>query len=221
MNGLEAVIFDMDGVIFDTEKYYLNIWTEVFSRRGYKLNPDIYISLMGTGRANVIKVFKESYGQSLPMDEMYKEKDDMLLNAIKNNMVPIKDGAEEILRFLKENNIKTALATSSRRERLRIQMEMHDIFKLFDTVVSGEDVQRGKPYPDIFIKAADKIKAQYKKCIVIEDSLSGIKGAHKAGMYPIHVEDLKKADEEILMYCKKNFRNLKEIQEYIGQTYIK
>ncbi len=221
MNKLDGVIFDMDGVIFDTEKYYLKIWTEVFLKRGYKLSPEIYISIMGTGRANVIKTFKENYGDNLPMDEMYKEKDEMLLDAVRNNLVPIKEGAEEILEYLKKNNIKTALATSSRRERLDLQIKMYDIFNNFDAIISGEDIQNGKPAPDIFIKAADKINASYDKCIVIEDSFAGIKGARLAGMHPIHVQDLRKADEEILKYAEKNFLNLNEIKEYISKNYKK
>ena len=220
MKKLDGVIFDMDGVIFDTEKYYLKIWTEVFKKRGYDLKPEIYISVMGTGRANVIKTFKNNFGADLPMDEMYKEKDEMLLDAVRRNLVPIKEGAESMLKYLKANNISTALATSSRRERLDLQIEMYDIFNLFDAIVSGEDIVNGKPAPDIFIKAADKINASYEDCIVIEDSFAGIKGARLAGMHPIHVEDLRKADKDILKYAEENFLNLNEIKEYIAENYI-
>lgn len=221
MKNLECVIFDMDGVIFDTEKYYLNIWVEVFKKRGINLDKNIYISLMGTGRANVMKVYKENYGENLPMEEMYKEKDEMLLNAIREGRVPIKDGAEEILSFLKENNIKTALATSSRRERLNLQISMYDIFKKFDAIVCGEDIVSGKPAPEIFLKAAEKVHVKPENCIVVEDSLAGIKGAYAGKMCPIHVKDLRRADSEILKYAHNNFENLNEIQNYISENYIK
>lgn len=219
MKNVKAVIFDMDGVIFDTEKAYLDIWTNVFETHGYALDRNIYISLMGTGKENVMKVFKEKYGENLPIIEMYKEKDEKLLDRMKRRLVPIKDGAYELLNYLKENNFKIALATSSRRERLDLQIKMFDIFEMFDAIVCGEDVINGKPNPEIFLKASEKLGVAPKDCIVIEDSLAGIKGAYAGGMIGFHVQDLKIADEDILRYCNKNFMNLKEIKDYISEVF--
>lgn len=220
MKDIKAIIFDMDGVIFDTEKSYLDIWTRVFHKYGYKLDQNIYISLMGTGRNNVMKVFKEKYGEHLPIIEMYKEKDKILMDVIKKGDVPIKDGAQELLLYLKRNNFKIALATSARRNRLDVQIEMHDIFRLFDVIVCGDDVKNGKPDPEIFLKAAEKISVNPENCIVIEDSLAGIKAAYKGGMNGFHVQDLKIADEEILRYCTKNFMNLNEIKGFISLNIV-
>lgn len=220
MKNIKAVIFDMDGVIFDTEKAYIDIWTDVFANHGYVLDKNIYISLMGTGKENVMRVFKEKYGENLPVIKMYKEKDDILLDRVKKKMIPVKDGAYELLTYLKENNFRIALATSSRRERLDLQIKTSDIFEMFDAIICGEDVNNNKPDPEIFLKAAEKLEVTPKECIVIEDSLAGIKGAHAGGMIGFHVQDLKIADEEILRYCDKNFINLKEIKDYINKVFI-
>ncbi|UYZ36913.1 HAD family phosphatase [Clostridium beijerinckii] len=218
MNKIEAVLFDMDGVIFDTEAIYLKVWTEVFKKYKYKMTKDIYISVMGRGRNNVIKTFLEAFGKNLPITQMYKEKDEKLSKIIKYGQVPMKDGVKEILDFLKENNYKVALATSAKRDRALMQLEMENIIEKFDAIVCGDEVVKSKPHPEIFLKAAKKLCVNPKDCIVIEDSAAGIEGAYKAKMIGIHVEDLKKADNDILKYCHRSFENLLDIKAYLSKN---
>ena len=115
MKEIEGIIFDMDGVIFDTERVYLDIWSKVFEKYGYKISKEIYISVMGRGRKKVKEIFMKNFGENMPIEEMYIEKDDMLSKVIENNEVPMKLGAYDLLKYLKENNYKIALATSARR----------------------------------------------------------------------------------------------------------
>lgn len=215
MNKIKAVLFDMDGVIFDTEREYLKEWEAIFKKYGYKMKKDIYISVMGRGRKKVKEIFKEKFGEDLPIDKMYIEKDKMLKKAVENNKVPLKEGALELLEFLKENGYKIALATSAKRERVKIQVSHAKIENIFDAIVCSEDITNSKPDPEIFLKAAEKVCVNPENCIVIEDSEAGIKAAFNAKMMGFHVEDLKKADESILKYSYKNFKNLIEIKEYI------
>ncbi|MFW2489050.1 HAD family hydrolase [Clostridium chromiireducens] len=220
MKKIDAVLFDMDGVIFDTENVYLDIWTKVFEKYGYTMTLDVYISVMGTGRENVIKTFLEIYGEDLPIGEMYIEKDKKLEKVIKNGLVPKKQGAKEILNYFKQKNYKIALATAAKRDRVARQLKMADMIDIFDDIVCGDDIKFGKPNPEIFLKAAQKLSVDPGKCLVIEDSPAGIKAAFNAKMTGIHVEDLKKEDEEILNYCYKSFKNLLEIQEYFNNLEI-
>lgn len=215
MNKIKAVLFDMDGVIFDTEREYLKEWEVIFKKYGYKMKKEIYISVMGRGRKKVKEIFKEKFGKDLPIDKMYIEKDKMLKEAVENNKVPLKEGALELLEFLKENGYKIALATSAKRERVKIQVRHAKIENIFDAIVCSEDITNSKPDPEIFLKAAEKVCVNPENCIVIEDSEAGIKAAFNAKMMGFHVEDLKKADESILKYSYKNFKNLIEIKEYI------
>lgn len=215
MNKIKAVLFDMDGVIFDTEREYLKEWEVIFKKYGYKMKKEIYISVMGRGRKKVKEIFKEKFGEDLPIDKMYIEKDKMLKEAVENNKVPLKEGALELLEFLKENGYKIALATSAKRERVKIQVRHAKIENIFDAIVCSEDITNSKPDPEIFLKAAEKVCVNPENCIVIEDSEAGIKAAFNAKMMGFHVEDLKKADEIILKYSYKNFKNLIEIKEYI------
>ena len=216
MNNIKGLVFDMDGVIFDTERVYLNTWTKVFHEHGYELSKDVYISVMGTGRENVKKVFSETFGHELSIEEMYKEKDEQLLNIVRNGQVPLKLGARELLTDARKNGYKIALATSARRKRLDIQLKTKNIEGYFDVIVCGDDVSKGKPDPEIFLKACYKLDLKPENCIVIEDSPAGIKGAYNGKFIVFHVEDLKKADAEILRYCHKSFKSLLEIKEYLN-----
>ena len=216
MNNIKALIFDMDGVIFDTERVYLEGWTKIFKDYGYEMTKDVYISVMGTGRQNVKKVFLDVFGQDLPINEMYIKKDEQLMDAISKGLVPLKEGAKELLKAAREKGYKTALATSSRRERLDIQLKSKNMEEYFDTIVCGDDISKGKPDPEIFLSACYKLDLKPEECIVIEDSPAGIKGAYDGKMTGFHVEDLKEADDEILKYCYKNFKNLLQIKEYLN-----
>lgn len=215
MEKIKAVLFDMDGVIFDTERVYLEGWKKVFKKYGYEMKKEIYVSVMGTGRKNVSETFVSIYGEDLPIKEMYEEKDRELFKAIDEGKVPLKEGAKEILMFLRDKGYKTALATSAKRERAIKQLKMGNIEELFDVVVTGDEVVKSKPDPGIFLTAAKKLSEEPENCIVVEDSPAGIKAAYNAKMIGFHVEDLKEADENILKYCNNNFNNLLEIKEYI------
>ncbi len=215
MNKIKAVLFDMDGVIFDTEREYLKEWNKIFEKYGYEMKKEIYVSVMGRGRKKVKEIFKENFGDDLPIEEMYIEKDKMLKEAIENNEVPLKQGALELLEFLKKNEYKTALATSAKKDRVKSQVNHAKINNLFDAIVCADDIVNSKPNPEIFLKAAEKVNVKPENCIVIEDSEAGIRAAFNAGMIAFHVKDLKEADENIMKYCDKNFENLIEIKKYI------
>ena len=144
ISKIKAVIFDMDGVIFDTEMVYLSVWSEVFEKYGYKMTKDIYASVLGTGRENVKKVFLNTFEDELPIDDMYIEKDENLAIAIEKG-VPLKSGVHEILKYLKDNDFKIALATSAVSERAFKQLRQGNIEKFFNVVVCRDEVRETKP----------------------------------------------------------------------------
>lgn len=217
LKDVKAVIFDMDGVIFDTERIYLEEWIQIFESFGYKMTRDIYVPLMGRGRKIIKCIFKEKFGEDIPIEEMYIKKDKMLYEAIDKG-IPIKEGAIEIIDFLLQNNFKIALATSAKRERLEKQLKKSGLYKKFDALVSGDDVKNSKPNPEIFTLAAKKINVPCNNCIVIEDSKAGILAAKNAGMIPFHVKDLLEADLEIKDNSYDNFLSLFEIIQVLKRN---
>ncbi len=214
-----AVIFDMDGVIFDTERVYMGIFVDVYAEYGYEMNKGIYSTLIGRDRQSITKSLYEIYGPHFPAKEIFEKCDAGLKKAIDTGKVPMKDGALEIFRYLKNNNFKMALATSSHKEKLEMQLKIHNLEEVFDEIVCADDVVRSKPDPSIFLAAARKLKVNPEECIVIEDSPAGIEAAHNANMMSIHVEDLVKANDKIKEYSEKQFKSLNEVREFIKDNY--
>ena len=212
---INAVIFDMDGVIFDTESLYLKHWCSIFSKYGYEMTKENYLLVMGRGRKVVKEKFLSIYGENLPIYNMYKEKDYELSKYIEENEVPIKEGAYELLEFLKVNGYKVALATSAKRGRAMKHLKDSRFENYFDVIITGEDIEKTKPNPEIFLKALERLNIEPKKAIVIEDSIAGIKAAKNAGIFAIHVPDLKEPDEEIIKEADIIASNLLEVKSIV------
>ena len=215
MKNIKAVIFDMDGIIFDTEKLYFNTWKKIFKNHGYDMTIEVYSSVMGIGRDNVKKRFKEIYGQNIPIEHMYKQKDKDVLSAINENKVELKDGVKDILAYLNKKNFKIALATSAKRDRVYKQLIGAGILEEFDYILCGDEIINSKPNPEIFIKVAEKLDVEVEHCLVIEDSYSGLNAAYNAKMVVVHIPDLvdyyKKLEEKISIKLK----NVIELKQHI------
>ena len=125
--GKKAGIFDMDGVIFDTERLYLEIWKSVFEKYGYKMTKELYITVMGTGRKNVIKTFLENFGDDLPIEKMYEEKDNQLFYIIENQGIPLKKGVKELFSMLKEKNYKILIESQNEGVKIAIAGTKHEL----------------------------------------------------------------------------------------------
>ena len=190
------VIFDMDGVIIDSEAVYL---------AGYLHAAELYdlpIEDMraAVGRAvGVIdamerKIMIETFGHlpQFSMDKTYKACRDYFNNIVETGQMQLKPGAAEILQFLRNKNIPVGLASSSPRVMIKKVLERHDVLRYFDVIVSGDMVMKGKPDPEIFLRCADAMGipvSKYSETFVIEDSHNGIRAAYAAGMKPVMVPD--------------------------------
>jgi HAD superfamily hydrolase (TIGR01509 family) len=178
---LSGAIFDLDGVVLDTEGMYTKIWGAV----GRKYHPEI------DGFADMIKgmTLRNIMDKWFPGEELQREVDETLRRYEAEEMeFRYLNGADEYIRGLRERGIKTALATSSKREKIEsVKRQIADIESLFDVVVTAEDVMRSKPDPEIFQKAAELIGKGAGECVVFEDSLNGLKAGRAAEMYVVGV----------------------------------
>ena len=209
-----VVIFDMDGVIFDSERLIADLWREVAEE---KKMPDIDIAIqrsIGITNDATTQVFKELYGEDFPYEEYKKIVSTRFHAKYDNGKLPTKPGIKELLIFLQENKIPTAVASSTRTAVVETEICDAGLLPYFDRIIGGDQVTNSKPNPEIFLKAADALNAKPEDCYIIEDSFNGIRAAHAAGMHPIMVPDLLDPDDEIKELYEEIFPSLVEVRKY-------
>ena len=188
---IKAVIFDMDGLMFDTEKLWEETFIVVGNKMEYDLTKEFHLKTIGTNYKTINDIFKKEFGIDFPVHTFYKEARKYMDEKIKKEGLKIKKGLLELLNYLKENNYLIAIASSSKKERINWYLDIINIDKnIFNAIICGDDVKRGKPEPDIFLKACEKLKVNPKETIVLEDSNNGIRAAKKAGCISVLIPDL-------------------------------
>ena len=198
----DGALFDMDGLVLDTEKVYHKVWKEAGKAYGYDVTEEMVSSLMGGGYDNTKAMFERIFGKDFPFDKVRKLRTEMLEEVFRKEPPEVKPGFKELISYLKETGRKTALATSTERERaIRLLASAGIAEDTFDETVCGDEVSESKPNPEIFIKAAKKIGVPVSKCLIFEDSFNGIRAAHAAGAIPIMVPDTVLPTEEIKNLC--------------------
>ena len=193
----QAVVFDMDGVIFDTERLVIEFWKEVAKKHNIPNVEHTCIQCLGTNRVRTREIFLENYGADFPFDPYRAEVTELFNTHYKGVPLPTKPGVRELLRYLQEQNIKVGLASSTAQHLVRDEIGTAGLLPYFQTLVCGDMVEYSKPAPDIFLKACEILNADPTKSIAIEDSFNGIRSAHCAGMTPIMVPDQVQPTDEI------------------------
>ncbi|MEQ2579124.1 HAD family hydrolase [Hominiventricola aquisgranensis] len=193
----QAVVFDMDGVIFDTERLVIEFWKEVAKKHNIPNVEHTCIQCLGTNRVRTREIFLENYGADFPFDPYRAEVTELFNTHYKGVPLPTKPGIRELLNYLQEQDIKVGLASSTAQHLVRDEIGTAGLLPYFQTLVCGDMVEHSKPAPDIFLKACEILNADPTKSIAIEDSFNGIRSAHCAGMTPIMVPDQVQPTDEI------------------------
>lgn len=193
----QAVVFDMDGVIFDTERLVIEFWKEVAKKHNIPNIEHTCIQCLGTNRVRTREIFLENYGADFPFDPYRAEVTELFDTHYKGVPLPTKPGIRELLSYLQEQDIKVGLASSTAQHLVRDEIGTAGLLPYFQTLVCGDMVEHSKPAPDIFLKACEILNADPTKSIAIEDSFNGIRSAHCAGMTPIMVPDQVQPTDEI------------------------
>lgn len=211
-----AVVFDMDGVIFDSERAVMQCWKEVASRHNI---PDIEKAILactGTTMVRTREIMLNLYGADFPYDEYAKESSAIFHSRYDGGRLPMKPGVKELLMFLKERGKKIALASSTRQQVVTDELRDAGIIEYFDRIICGDMVSRSKPAPDIFLKACEELNVSPSDSYAIEDSYNGIRAAHAGGLHPIMVPDLLPADEEMQSLAEIVLPSLTSVMEYLA-----
>ena len=209
----KGALFDMDGLLFDTERVFQETWNEKAAEIGVVLDPEFKYQICGTSGDVAFRVVEHFYGVQdgkTLAEEVYDRVSAKMAVSISE-----KPGMREILDLFKENGVKMAVASSTEYNAVCRILRTAGIESYFDAVISGRDLEHGKPAPDIFLAAAEAIGVPPEDCYVFEDSISGIIAGHAGGMSPIMIPDLLRPTEEVIPLCAGIYSSLTEAAEAI------
>ncbi|SCY48868.1 HAD family hydrolase [Butyrivibrio sp. INlla14] len=194
---VDACIFDLDGTLTDTEKFYQKAWPLALEHFGYKCEPWMPLELRSLGRPFAPLQFKKWFGDAFDYNEVREYRKAIVVDMIKEQGIPLKPGAKEILVWLRENGILTALATANDFERTKGYLTRLGLFDHFDKIICADMVKEGKPSPDIYSYACQQLGLEPQRCLAVEDSPNGVTSAYLAGCKVVMVPDLTQPDEEL------------------------
>ena len=214
---IRAVIFDMDGLMLDTEQLSKEAWDQIGIDRGVGPFGHLIVHLIGRNRADNEAFFRERFGDRLTFDTILELKEQYFQKTFAEKGVPVKKGLFELLNWLKDQGIPAAVATSTEEATARAELAQAGILPYMDRLVFGNMVPHGKPAPDIFLLAAEQLGVSPECCMVLEDSPSGIRAAHAAGMVPVMVPDLVQPDEALRALLHTQVESLDQVPALIAE----
>ena len=214
----KAVIFDLDGLLIDSEIISYRLYCDFLGKYGYSISLEEYARTLSGKTAvenmkNVVKDYQLPFSAEEGLDIVLKMDRDYLKKG-----VDLKPGARQLLQYLKEHHIKILLASSSLKDRAMDILEQNGIAHFFDHMVFGPEIERGKPYPDIFLKALEKSGEAPENCLVLEDSEAGIQAAHSAGIDVICIPDMKVPADEFKRMAVCELPSLSDVISWLESS---
>lgn len=208
---MNAVIFDMDGVMFDTEKICMLAWDWAGEQMGVGKAGYMVMKTLGMTAKKAIEIIKNEFGNHFDAPKFKQIGKEFSYDYFEKHGVPEKEGLYEILDYLKNKGCKLAVASSTSSDSVRHHLKEKDIEKYFDAVICGDMIEKSKPEPDIYLTACKKLNEKPKNCFAIEDSKNGLISAHRAGCKVIMVPDLWQGEEETDKFLYAKCKSLKDV----------
>jgi len=214
---IKGVIFDMDGLMIDSETVTYQMFVKKLKLLGYNdFDEEDYKKCLGKNKKGICQVFIDKYGDEFPIVEFWNETHIWIDESLRN-YVPLKKGLIELLHFLKEHQYRTVVATSSERKRVDEILSNANIIQYFDDMVCGDEVSKGKPDPETFLTACQKINILPEEALVLEDSEAGILAAYNGKIDVICVPDKKYPDEQFAKKTVKIVKSLLDVIDYLDK----
>ncbi|MGN0618875.1 MAG: HAD family hydrolase [Ruminiclostridium sp.] len=194
---ITTVIFDKDGTVVDTEPLHLKMWVSALKERGYPATDDILKECIGLNYPSMDTLLKGYFGESFDIWAHYEYVNLLVKEYELENGIPVKKGFVELSDYLISRGIRSVVATSSMHEEAQFCLKQAGIGDRFDFIVGGDEIENGKPAPDIFLKAAEKAGASPDECVIFEDSSNGVRAALAAGIKCFYIPDMKEIEPEL------------------------
>ena len=216
---MKTIIFDMDGLMFDTEKMWLESFVLAGKEIGYELTSELHNKIMGTNKESQIRILKEVLGDNFPHERFYDIHRNFMNQITEKYGVEPKKGLEELLNYLVKNNYTLAIASSNSERVILNNLKSNGIDStIFKVIVDGNMIEKGKPSPDIFLKTCELLEINPQEVMVLEDSNNGIKAAYDAGCIAVLIPDLNIITEETKNMAKYICNDLHEIIDVLENT---
>ena len=207
---IKAIIFDMDGLMIDSERVTFECYQERLKDMNLTMDEEFYKTLLGKPIKGIYQRFYDVYGNDFPIENVIQDVHQLMAERFETEGVPVKKGLVELLHYLKDNNYKTIVAASSNRDRVDKILAQAKITEFFDDSICGDEVTKGKPNPEVFLKSCQKLGVNVDEAIVLEDSEAGIQASYDANIKVICIPDMKYPEKQ---YEEKTFKILKDLTE--------
>lgn len=212
---MEAVIFDMDGLMFDTERIFMEAWDYAGEKIGIGRAGYMNLKTLGLNKRESEAVCRQEFGENCDLEGLRRYSKEFITNYYKNNKVPVKKGLYHLLDYLKEKKFRLAVASSSPYWEVEQHLKDAGVFEYFEVIVCGDMIEKSKPAPDIYLVACEKLALSPFVCYALEDSKNGLLSAYRAGCVPLMVPDLWQPDEEVRQFVLEIFEDLEEVKDYL------
>lgn len=214
---MKAVVFDMDGVLFDTERLCLESWSMVAKKQGIQGMEEVFSQCIGLNANDTKALIMKHYGEEFAYDEFKVQASEWFWKYIEDNGLPVKLGVKRLLPYLQQAGYQIGLASSTRYDSVINHLKQAEIIDYFSVIVTGDMVEHSKPLPDIYLLACKKLNVEPEEAYAIEDSPNGIRSASAAGMKPIMVPDMIAPDEEMKELSFLICSDLVEVMKFLNQ----
>ena len=212
---IKAVLFDLDGTIIDTEKYYRLYWPKAFAKFGYTITDEQGLGMRSLGSPYVEEYLQNIFGKKIETTDIKNYARSLVDESVKINGLELKDGVVECLKYLKTQDVKIAIVTATAIERTEMYVKKAKLEEFFDDIISAKNVPRGKPAPDVYLTACEKLNVKPEETIAVEDSPNGVMSASRAGCNVVMVPDQTEADEKLIKCLFGNIKSLREFENFI------
>lgn len=219
MSPAAAIIFDMDGLMVDTEAMAIDAWQAAARAEGVEISKALCIGMIGLNQRDSEHLLFNTLGAAFPLELVRDRYLRILRERLEAGHVNAKRGLCDLLDILESNNVPKAVATSSGREEAVMKLRAINVLHRFSVIVTAEQVAHGKPAPDLFLLAASELGIAASLCTVLEDSEAGIRAAYAAGMRPLLVPDINPPSAAIARLAAKVFPTLTEVHHFLAQEY--